>query len=148
MRGLLIVLMSFTLAATGLAQSRRGGGGGGGSRVGARSFAGGGAVRGGFAGGGVSRGFAPSSRGYVGGGYYGGYGYPGYGYPGYGYGVGLGYAAPYAPYCYGPGYYEAYGCGYPAYGYYAAPRVVVPRVMIGRRPGVIVGGGWQRFGRR
>ena len=100
MRGLLIVLMSATLAATtGFAQSRHGSGGG-------RSFAGGG----------YSRGFVGSNRGYVGvgrayaGGYYGGYGYGAYG---YGYGYGLGYPAYYGPSCYSPYYYGAYNCGLP-----------------------------------
>jgi hypothetical protein len=151
MRGLLIVLVSLTLAATGFGQARRGGGGGGsGSRVGARSFAGGvagGAVRGGFTGGGYGRGFVSSSRGFVGagrpyaGGYYGG---------GYGYAVGLGYYGAYAPSCYDPYRYGAYGCGYPPYGYYAPPvaRVVVPRVVIAPRAAAIMGGGWQHFGRR
>jgi hypothetical protein len=41
MRGLLIVLMSLTLAAIGFAQSRHGSGDGSGSRGGARSSAGG-----------------------------------------------------------------------------------------------------------
>ncbi|MGA9625648.1 MAG: hypothetical protein WBL65_17395 [Bryobacteraceae bacterium] len=137
MRGLLIVLMSATLAATtGFAQSRHGSGGG-------RSFAGGG----------YSRGFVGSNRGYVGvgrayaGGYYGGYGYGAYG---YGYGYGLGYPAYYGPSCYSPYYYGAYNCGYPIRGYYTAPmaRMVVPRGVMAPRAGVIVGGGWRRFGRR
>jgi len=149
MRGLLIALMSLTLAASGFAQSRRGSGGGSGSRVAARSFSGrvgGGAVRGGFTGGGFGRGFVNTNRGYVGAGrpyasrYYGG---------GYGYGVGMGYSSYYAPSCYDP-YYGAYNCGYPPYGYYAAPmaRGVAPRVVIAPRRAVIVGGGWQHFGRR
>lgn len=159
MRGLLIVLMSLTLAGTGLAQSRRGGGGGSGARVGARSFAGGGAgpaVRGGFAGGVASRGFVPSNRGYIGagraygGGYYGGYGYRGYGYGAYGYGYGLGYSGYYGPSCYDSYYYGGYNCGYPMRGYYAPPvaPMVVPRGVIAPRAGVIVGGGWRHFGRR
>jgi len=140
MRGLLIVLMSATLAATtGFAQSRYGSGGG-------RSFAGGG----------YGRGFVGSNRGYVGvgrayaGGYYRGYGYGGYGYGAYGYGYGLGYPAYYAPSCYSPYYYGAYNCGYPIRGYYAAPmaRMVVPRGVMAPRAGVIVGGGWRHFGRR
>ena len=147
MRGLLIVLMSLTLAATGFAQSRHGSGGGGGSRVGARSFAGG-AVRGGFTGGGFGRGFVNSNRGFVGAGrpyagrYYGGYGY--------GYGVGLGYSAFYTPSCYGPYYYGAYNCRYAPRGYYAAPvaRMVVPRGAMAPRPAVIAGGGWRGFGGR
>ena len=151
MRGLLIVLMSATLAATtGFAQSRYGSGGGGGARVGARSFAGG-AVRGGYAGGGYGRGFVGSNRGYAGVGraYGGGY-YGGYGYGAYGYGAGLGYPAYYGPSCYSPYYYGGYGCGYPIRGYYAAPmaRMVVPRGVMAPRAGAIVGGGWRRFGRR
>jgi hypothetical protein len=135
MRGLLIVLMSATLAATtGFAQSRYRSGGG-------RSFAGGG----------YGRGFVGSNRGYVGVGraYAGGY-YGGYGYGAYGYGYGLGYPAYYGPSCYGPYYYGAYNCGYPIRGYYAAPmaRMVVPRGVMAPRAGVIVGGGWRRFGRR
>jgi hypothetical protein len=126
MRGLLIAVMSLTLAATGFAQSRY--------------------ARGGFTGG-FNRGFVSSNRALVGAGraypgrYYGGYGY--------GYGVGLGYSAFRAPYCYGP-YYGAYGCGYAPYGYYAppVPRAVVPYGVIAPRPAVIVGGGWRRFGRR
>jgi hypothetical protein len=145
MRGLLIVLMSLTLATTGFAQSRHGSGGGGGSRVGARSFAGGG-VRGGFTGGGYGRGFVNSYRGFVGVGrpYAGGY------YGGYGYGLGWGYSVPYTPYCYGPYYYGAYNCGYPLRGYYGAPmaRMVIPRGVIAPRPAVVVGGGWRRFGMR
>jgi len=142
MRSLLLIVMSLTLAATGFAQSR---GGGGGFRGGARSFAGGAvgnAVRGPFNGGfgrnggnfgrGFSnRGFVGDRRGFVGV----GFGYPGFYAPYY-----------YAPY-YDPYYYGAYGYGYPPYGYYGAP-VVAPRVVIGPRPGVIVGGGWRRFGWR
>jgi hypothetical protein len=94
MRGLLMVVMSLTLAATGSAQSRHGSGGGSGSRVGARSFAGGG-VRGGYIGGGYGRGFVNYNHGFVGTGRY---------YGGYGYGAGLGYSAGYAPNCYGPYY--------------------------------------------
>ncbi|HTD45542.1 MAG TPA: hypothetical protein VK687_15245 [Bryobacteraceae bacterium] len=140
MRGLLILLMSLTLAATGFAQSR---GGGGGFRGGGRSFAGGvvgNVVRGAFGGGGFGRGFGNFNRGFVGGrrgygGFYGGYGY------------GLGFYDPYYynPYYYGPYYYGAYA----PYGYYAPPvaPVVVPRAVIAPGPGVIVGG-WRRFGWR
>ena len=113
MRGLIIALMSLTLATTGFAQSRYRSGGGSGSRVAARPFAGG-SVRGGFTGGGFGRGFVDSNRGFVGPGriYSGGY------YGGYGYGAGLGYSAYYAPYCSGPYYYGGYNCGYPLRGYY------------------------------
>jgi hypothetical protein len=67
-------------------------------------------------------------------------------------GVGFGYPGFYAPYYYAPYYYDpyyygAYGYGYPPYAYYGAP-VVAPRVVIGPRPAVIVGGGWRRFGWR
>ena len=145
MRGLLIVLMSLTLATTGFAQSRHGSGGSG-SRVGARSFASGGAVRGGFSGGGFGRGFVNSNRGFVGV----GRPYAGRYYGRYGYGAGLGYSAYYAPYCYGPYYYGGYNCGYPRLGYDAAPmaRMVVPYGVMAPGPAVIVGGGWRRFGRR
>jgi hypothetical protein len=144
MRGLLIVLMSLTLAATGFAQSRHGGGGSG-SRIGARSFAGG-AVRGGFSGGSFGRGFVNSNRGFVGV----GRPYAGRYYGGYGYGAGWGYSAFSTPYCYGPYYYGGYGCGYPLHGYYAAPmaRMVVPYGVMAPGPAVIAGGGWRRFGRR
>ena len=145
MRGLLIVLMSLTLATTGFAQSRHGSGGSG-SRVGARSFAGGGAVRGGYAGGGYGRGYVNSNRGFVGV----GRPYAGRYYGGYGYGAGLGYSAFYTPSCYGPYYYGGYGCGYPLHSYYAAPmaRMVAPYGVMASRPAVIAGGGWRRFGRR
>jgi hypothetical protein len=148
MRGLLIVLMSLTLAATGFAQSRHGSGGSG-SRVGGRSFAGGGAggaMRGGFAGGGFGRGFVNSNRGFAGAGRM----YTGRYYGGYGYGAGLGYSAYYAPSCYDPYYYGGYNCGYPVHGYYAAPmaRMGVPYGVMASRPAVMVGGGWRRFGRR
>ena len=144
MRGLLIVLMSLTLATTGFAQSRHGSGGSG-SRVGARSFAGG-AVRGGYAGGSFGRGYVNSNRGFVGAGRM----YAGRSYGGYGYGAGWGYSAFNTPYCYGPYYDGGYGCGYPLHGYYAAPmaRMVAPYGVMARRPAVIAGGGWRRFGRR
>lgn len=146
MRGLLIVLMSATLAATaGFAQSRHGSGGGDGARVGARSFAGGAVRGGGVAGGGYGRGFVGSKRGFAGVGraYAGGYGYRGYGY-------GLGYSSYYGPSCYGSYYYGAYNCGYPMRGYYAPPvaSLVVPRGVMAPRAGVMVGGGWRRFGGR
>jgi hypothetical protein len=59
---------------------------------------------------------------------------------------GLGYSAFYPPYYYEPYYYGPYYYGYPPYGY-AAPLalVVVPRPVIAG-PGVILGGGWRRFG--
>jgi hypothetical protein len=132
MRGLLILVMSLTLAAAGFAQSR---GGGAGFRGGARSFGGGvlgSAVRGAFSGGGFGRGFAGGRRTF--GGFYGGYGYA----------RGI-YAPFYDPYYYNPYYYGAYA----PYGYYAPPLapVVVPRAVIAPRPGVFVGG-WRRFGWR
>jgi len=125
MRTLLTALISLTLAAAAVAQSRHGGGSRG-SPGGARSFSG------------ASVRVVGGGRVY-GGGYYGGYGYA-YGYP-YG---------PYRRYYYAPYYYalyyyapyNVYAYGYP-YGYYAP---LVPPVAIAIRPGVIAGVGWRTFG--
>jgi hypothetical protein len=65
----------------------------------------------------------------------------GLGYPGY---YGSGYYAP--NYC-DPYYYGSCGYPYPERGYYGGP-VIAPRVVVGPRVGVVVGGGgWRRFGR-
>jgi hypothetical protein len=121
MRTLLTALISLTLAAAAVAQSRHGGGSRG-SPVGARSFSG------------ASVRVVGRSRVY-GGVYYGGYGYA-YGYPYRRY-----YYAPYyyAPYYYAP--YNFYAYGYP-YGYYAP---LATPVAIPIRPDVIVGVGWRTF---
>ncbi len=117
MRGLLIAVVSMTLAATaGFAQVR--GGFRGGARVAARPSIGVG-VRG--------RAFVAPGL-FVRGGFY----------PGYRFGVGVGIGLPYAAPCYAPYGYCGYPYPYPAYGY-VAPRVVVPPV--------VVGGGWRHFRR-
>ena len=150
MQTFLTVLMSLTLAASAVAQSRQGGGSRGSSTGEAHWFSGGGVSR--FNGGSVSRGIV--NRGFVSGGrfygraYYGGYGYP-YGRYYYAPYYAPYYYAPYAPYYYAPYYYAPYYYGPYAYGYpygYYAP--LVPRVPIAIRPGVIVGGGWRTFGPR
>jgi hypothetical protein len=132
MRTLLTVLISLTLAAAAVAESRQGDGSRG-SPGGARSFSG------------ASVRLVGGSRVY-GAVYYGGYGYPyrryyyaphyytPYYYTPY-------YYAPYYydPYYYDPHYYSPYAYGYP-YRYYAP---LVPRVAIALRPGAIVSVGWR-----
>jgi hypothetical protein len=134
MRTLLTVLISLTLAAAAVAESRQGGGSRG-SPGGARSFSG------------ASVRLVGGSRVY-GAVYYGGYGYA-YGYPYRRYYYAPHYYTPYYyapyyydPYYYDPHYYSLYAYGYP-YRYYAP---LVPRVAVAIRPGVIVGVGWRTFG--
>jgi hypothetical protein len=119
MRTLLTALISLTLAAAAIAQSRHGGGSRG-SPGGARSFSG-------------------ASVRVVGGSRV----YRGVSYRGYGYAYGYPYRRYYAPYYYAPYYYPPYN--FYAYGYpYYAP--LVPPAAIPIRPGVIVGVGWRTFG--